>query len=103
MLVTYYPSQNEHNKNNNTKVNEMIILYGMVWYEMIILYTLLYLAISYECKKIHCRFIRAVSYRQFTRLIHGRLGEQRIALPACAYDAIGKKFPTDQHVGFQEE
>ena len=30
--------------------------------------------------------------RQFTRLIHGRLKEKRILLPACAYHAIRTAF-----------
>ena len=30
--------------------------------------------------------------RQFTRLIHGRLKEKRIPLPACAYHAIRTAF-----------
>eukprot|EP00795_Rhopilema_esculentum_P006588 gene6588-biopygen632 len=38
-------------------------------------------------------FLRSISYRSFTRLIHGRLGNKRIPLPACAYNAIRQEFP----------
>jgi len=38
------------------------------------------------------RFLRVVAYRQFTRLVHGRLKEKRIPLPACAYHAIRTAF-----------
>ncbi|CAB4020702.1 Hypothetical predicted protein [Paramuricea clavata] len=34
------------------------------------------------------RFLRVVAYRQFTRMIHGKLKDRRIPLPACAYTAI---------------
>ncbi|KAK3710370.1 hypothetical protein QZH41_012297 [Actinostola sp. cb2023] len=37
-------------------------------------------------------FLRTVAYREFTYLIHGTLGDNRIALPACAYNAIREKF-----------
>jgi len=37
-------------------------------------------------------FLRSVAYREFTYLIHGTLGDNRIALPACAYNAIREKF-----------
>ena len=33
-----------------------------------------------------------MAYRQFTRLVHGRLKEKRIPLPACAYDSIRTTF-----------
>ena len=32
-----------------------------------------------------CRFLRAFAYRDFTKLIHRKLGKKRIPLPACAY------------------
>ena len=38
-------------------------------------------------------FLRSVSYREFSRLIYGFLGNKRIPLPACAYTAIRKSFP----------
>eukprot|EP00794_Sanderia_malayensis_P011506 gene11506-biopygen9179 len=48
-------------------------------------------------------YLRAVSYREFTRLVHGILGKKRIPLPACAYFAIRKKFPTDKEfTGFED-
>ena len=34
------------------------------------------------------RFLRVVAYRQFTRMVHGRLKDKRIPLPACAYNVI---------------
>ncbi|XP_028394439.1 uncharacterized protein LOC114544657 [Dendronephthya gigantea] len=34
------------------------------------------------------RFLRVVAYRQFTRMVHGRLRDKRIPLPSCAYNAI---------------
>ena len=53
----------------------------------------------------HHRFLRGIAYRDFTRLIHGYLGNKRIPLPACGYDAIRKQFPTTIGVqrGFQED
>ncbi|XP_065071641.1 uncharacterized protein LOC135695953 [Rhopilema esculentum] len=39
------------------------------------------------------KFLRSISDRSFTRLIHGRLGNKRIPLPACAYNAIRQEFP----------
>eukprot|EP00794_Sanderia_malayensis_P011529 gene11530-12719_t len=48
------------------------------------------------------KFMRAVAYRQFTQLVHGRLGEKRIPLPACAYHVIRTKFPTKEHAGFHD-
>eukprot|EP00794_Sanderia_malayensis_P001066 gene1066-biopygen294 len=48
-------------------------------------------------------YLRAVSYREFTRLVHGILGKKRKLLPACAYFAIRKKFPTDtEFTGFED-
>ena len=32
--------------------------------------------------------MRAVAYRQFSRLVYGFLGKKRIPLPACAYTII---------------
>lgn len=40
-----------------------------------------------------CSFLRSVSYREFSRLVYGFLGNKRIPLPACAYAAIRKEFP----------
>ncbi|XP_044169785.1 uncharacterized protein LOC122953852 [Acropora millepora] len=42
------------------------------------------------------RFLRGVSYREFSRLVYGILGNRRIPLPACAYVAIRKEFPVDK-------
>ena len=41
------------------------------------------------------RFLRSVSYREFTRLVYGLLGNKRIPLPACAYHMIRKTFPLE--------
>ncbi|XP_046862629.1 uncharacterized protein LOC124456172 [Xenia sp. Carnegie-2017] len=38
-------------------------------------------------------FLRSISYREFTRLVYGLLGNRRFPLPACAYMAIRKTFP----------
>ncbi|XP_015754353.1 PREDICTED: uncharacterized protein LOC107334001 [Acropora digitifera] len=40
-------------------------------------------------------FLRSVAYRQFSRLVYGFLGHRRIPLPACAYDAIRRRFPAN--------
>jgi hypothetical protein len=37
---------------------------------------------------LYCRFLQVVAFRQFTRMIHGKLNYRRIPLPACAYTAI---------------
>ena len=49
------------------------------------------------------RFFRAVSYRQFTHLVHGFLGStKRIALPACTYNAIRSHFkPENEECEFR--
>jgi hypothetical protein len=44
----------------------------------------------------HYRYLRAVSYREFTYLVYGYLGQRRYPLPACAYHAIRKKFLEDK-------
>ena len=41
---------------------------------------------------INCRFLRGVSYWEFSRLVYGILGNRRIPLPACAYVAIRREF-----------
>jgi len=41
-------------------------------------------------------FLRNVSYREFSRLVYGMLGNKRIPLPACAYVAIRKEFPVEK-------
>lgn len=41
-------------------------------------------------------FLRSVSYREFSRLVYGMLGNKRISLPACAYVAIRKEFPVEK-------
>lgn len=50
------------------------------------------------------RFLRSVSYREFSQLIYGFLGADRIPLPACAYHAIRLKFKDEnnQFVGFDD-
>lgn len=53
---------------------------------------------------VFSRYLRSISYREFTRLVHGYLGKRRIPLPACAYTAIRKAFPTKEDeplTGFQ--
>lgn len=50
------------------------------------------------------RYLRSIAYREFTRLVHGYLGKRRIPLPACAYTAIRKAFPSKEDepmTGFQ--
>jgi hypothetical protein len=51
--------------------------------------------------------MRSVAYREFIHLVHGRVGKIRIPLPACAYDAIRKKFQSkekgEDFVGFVDE
>ena len=50
------------------------------------------------------RFLRGIAYRQFTRLVHGRLKEKIIPLPACAYHAIRSTFKVegDNFGGYEE-
>jgi hypothetical protein len=43
-----------------------------------------------------CRFLRSISYREFTRLVYGILGNRRIPLPSCAYTMIRKTFPVEK-------
>ena len=45
-------------------------------------------------------FLRSVSYREFSRLVYGFLGNRRIPLPACAYSAIRKTLPCDKDEQF---
>ena len=48
--------------------------------------------------------MRSLSYREFTRLVYGRMGNTRIPLPAFAYSAIRKQFPINKdenYVGFE--
>ncbi len=50
------------------------------------------------------RFLRSVSYREFSRMVYGILGTKRIPLPACAYTAIRKQFPVskdEEFTGFE--
>ena len=52
------------------------------------------------------RLLRAVAYRQFTRLVWGFTGSsQRYPLPCCAYAKIRKAHPDprDIYKGFEEE
>ena len=47
------------------------------------------------------RFFRAVSYRQFTQLVHGYLGRsRRISTPACSLNTIRSKFKEDEQCEF---
>ncbi|XP_065062191.1 uncharacterized protein LOC135689016 [Rhopilema esculentum] len=48
-------------------------------------------------------FFRAVAYREFSRLVHGRLGNRRIPLPAGAYHKIRTQFPGEEFKGFDDE
>ncbi|KXJ09646.1 uncharacterized protein LOC110246688 [Exaiptasia diaphana] len=70
-----------------------------------------------KCRKIDKRayhqtgseeaFMRSVAYREFTHLVYGVLGKNRIPLPACSYHAIREKFQAKDSVerfrGFQED
>ena len=51
--------------------------------------------------------MRSVGYREFIHLVYGRVGKNRIPLPACAYHAIRSKFLTkekgEDFVGFVDE
>jgi len=50
------------------------------------------------------RYLRAVAYREFSRLVYGYLGKRGVPPPACAYKAIRKTFPTEEEdlsAGFQ--
>ncbi|XP_048586635.1 uncharacterized protein LOC125568409 [Nematostella vectensis] len=50
------------------------------------------------------RLLRALAYREFTRLIYGIMGRKIIPLPACAYHAIRRTFPMaedDDGAGFE--
>lgn len=51
--------------------------------------------------------MRSVAYREFSHLVHGRIGKNRVPLPACAYHAIRSTFkPNDNDecfVGFQDD
>lgn len=53
------------------------------------------------------RFMRSVAYCEFSHLVHGRIGKNRIPLPACAYHAIRSAFNTKDNdecfVGFQDD
>ena len=40
--------------------------------------------------------MRNVAYREFIHLMYGRVGKNRIPLPACAYHAIRSKFQTNK-------
>eukprot|EP00794_Sanderia_malayensis_P008420 gene8419-9320_t len=46
---------------------------------------------------------KAVAYHDFTRLVRGLLGRKRIPLPACVYEKIRKRFPSDTLAGYQDE
>ena len=65
------------------------------------------LIINLESILIFHRFMRSVAYREFIHLVYGRVGKNRIPLPACAYHAIRSKFLSkekgDDFVGFVHE
>ncbi|KAK2552418.1 hypothetical protein P5673_026500 [Acropora cervicornis] len=42
------------------------------------------------------KFLRGISYRDFTRLVCGYLGGRRIPLPACTYHKIRATFPDEK-------
>lgn len=51
-------------------------------------------------------FLRAVAYRQFTRLLWDYIGSsRRYPLPCCAYNKIRKYFPDEkgQYHGFEDD
>ena len=50
------------------------------------------------------RFLRGVAYRQFTRMVHGRLKDKRIPLPACAYHIIRSthEIEDEEFAGYEE-
>ena len=54
---------------------------------------------------LYNRFLRGISYREFTRLVHGYLGGRRIPLPACTYHKIRTTFPEEKssYAGFEIE
>lgn len=52
------------------------------------------------------KFLRAVAYRQFTRLLWDYIGSsRRYPLPCCAYNKIRKHFPDEngQYHGFEDD
>ena len=51
------------------------------------------------------KFLRAVAFHAFTRLVRGQLGARRVPLPACAYHAIRTKFVVqrDTATGYADE
>ena len=54
---------------------------------------------------IYFRFLRSVAYREFIFMVHGYLGDERRALPACAYNAIRSTFndEKEQFKGFDDD
>ena len=53
---------------------------------------------------LSCRYLRSISYREYIQLIYGYLGQRRMPLPACAYDAIGRKFRDEQEfMGYEDD
>lgn len=55
---------------------------------------------QYRQKGSEESFLRSVSYREFSRLVYGILGNRRIPLPACAYTAITQQFPVSKDERF---
>lgn len=50
--------------------------------------------------------MRSVAYREFSQFVHGRIGRNRIPLPACTYTKIRTKFQpkgNDAFTGFQDD
>ena len=53
--------------------------------------------------KFFLSFLHSVAYRQFSRLVYGKLGKLRIPLPSCVYHAIRTQFKSERtFVGFEE-
>lgn len=67
----------------------------------------LYKYVSLPLILLSFRFMRRVAYREFSHLVHGCIGKNRVPLPACAYHAIRSTFkPNDNDecfVGFQDD
>ena len=64
-----------------------------------------YLIRTIKRARLFLRFLRSVAYREFIFMVHGYLGDERRALPACAYNAIRSTFndEKEQFKGFDDE
>ena len=65
----------------------------------------LFISNSIQTISVFFRFLRSVASREFIFTIHGYLGDERRALPACAYNAIRSTFndEKEQFKGFDDE